>query len=255
MKKIFSFVLLTCVASLPLLAQPKIVAHRGYWTTEGSAQNSLTSLQKANDVGCYGSEFDVWITTDGVPVVFHDAVWDGLKIEDSTYPQLQFRQLGNGEFLPTLQQYLQLGKSLPDTQLILEIKPHSSQERDDKVTETCVKLVKQLGLEAQTEYISFSKRVCQRLHEMIPDAKNAYLTGDLSPKEAKEQLGVNGVDYNQGVFKKHPEWLQEAHDNGMEVNVWTVDGEEALRAHATTKGIDIITTNEPEVLEKVIFGK
>ena len=57
MKKIFSFVLLTCVASLPLLAQPKIVAHRGYWKTEGSAQNSLTSLQKANDVGCYGSEF------------------------------------------------------------------------------------------------------------------------------------------------------------------------------------------------------
>ena len=53
MKKIFSFVLLTCVASLSLLAQPKIVAHRGYWKTEGSAQNSLTSLQKANDVGCY----------------------------------------------------------------------------------------------------------------------------------------------------------------------------------------------------------
>ena len=250
MKKIFSFVLLTCVASLSLLAQPKIVAHRGYWKTEGSAQNSLTSLQKANDVGCYGSEFDVWITTDGVPVVFHDAVWEGLKIEDSTYPQLQFRQLGNGEFLPTLQQYLQLGKSLPDTQLILEIKPHSSQERDDKVTETCVKLVKQLGLEAQTEYISFSKRVCQRLHEMVPDAKNAYLTGDLSPKEAKEQLGVNGVDYNQGVFKKHPEWLQEAHDNGMEVNVWTVDGEEALRAHATTKGIDIILISSPRTNRK-----
>ncbi len=255
MKKIFTLMLLACMTSLPLLAQPKIVAHRGYWKIDGSAQNSLTSLQKAKDVGCYGSEFDVWITTDGVPVVFHDAVWDGLKIEDSSYPQLQFRQLGNGEFLPTLQQYLQLGKALPDIQLILEIKPHSNQERDDKVTETCVKLVKQLGLEKQTEYISFSKRVCQRLHELVPEAKNAYLSGDMSPKEAMQKLGVNGVDYNQNVFKKHPEWIQEAQDNGIEVNVWTVDGEAALREHATKKGIDIITTNEPEVLQKVIFGK
>lgn len=63
--------------SLPLLAQPKIVAHRGFWRTAGSAQNSLTSLQKSAELGLYGSEFDVWITADGVPVVFHDAVWDG----------------------------------------------------------------------------------------------------------------------------------------------------------------------------------
>ncbi|MBP3755829.1 MAG: glycerophosphodiester phosphodiesterase [Prevotella sp.] len=252
MKRMWMLALWVGMTALPMLAQPKIVAHRGYWKTEGSAQNSLTSLQKACDVGCYGSEFDVWLTADGVPVVFHDATWDSLRIENATYPQLQFRQLRNGEFLPTLQQYLQRGKALPGIQLILEIKPHSTPERDDRVAEMCVALVRQLGLEAQTEYISFSRRVCRRVHEMAPESKVAYLNGDLSPKEAHEQLGVNGIDYHHGVLKRHPEWIAEAHRLGMEVNVWTVDGEAQLRHHATMEGIDLITTNEPEVLKRVM---
>lgn len=255
MKKILLWAVLTCMAGLPALAQPKIVAHRGYWRAEGSAQNSLTSLKKAYEAGCYGSEFDVWITTDGVPVVTHDAVWDGTRIEDATYAELQFRQLANGEFLPTLQQYLQLGKTMPDMQLIFEIKTHKNDERNDKVTKMSVDLVKKLGLEDQVEYIAFSKRVCQKLAEFTPGSKIAYLNGDLSPREAKEQLHCNGIDYNESVFKKHPEWLQEAEKEGIEVNVWTVDGEENLRNHVNTKGIDIITTNDPNILSDIITKK
>ncbi len=255
MKRIVFAVILTSLLEIPSFAQPKIVAHRGYWRTEGSAQNSLTSLLKADEIGCYGSELDVWLTPDGVPVVFHDSKWEGTKIEDTPYPQMQFRQLSNGEFLPTLPQYLQMAKKLPETKLILEIKPHSTQERDDKVTEIVVRLVKQLDMEKQVEYISFSRRVCQRLHELVPEAKNAYLNGELSPAEAQKQLGCNGVDYHLDVFAKHSEWLEEAARCGMEVNVWTVDGEEKLREHVQRKGIHLITTNDPLLLKTIIQGK
>lgn len=40
-------------------AQTRVIAHRGFWKTQGSAQNSITSLLKADSIGCYGSEFDV----------------------------------------------------------------------------------------------------------------------------------------------------------------------------------------------------
>ena len=56
-------------------AQPKIIAHRGYWQTSGSAQNSLASLVKADSIGCYGSEFDVWLTADDRLIVNHDRVY------------------------------------------------------------------------------------------------------------------------------------------------------------------------------------
>lgn len=239
------------LVGLTAMAQPKIVAHRGYWRTEGSAQNSITSLQKAAAVGCYGSEFDVWITADGVPVVFHDATIDGIRIEDTTFATLMNHRLQNGEFIPTLQQYLTEGSRIEGCQLILEIKPHRNEVRDKRIADMCVELVRTLGLEKKTEYISFSKVVCQRLHEITPDSKVAYLNGELSPAQIKE-MGLTGIDYNEKVFVKHPEWLQEAKQLGVEVNVWTVDGEENLRHHVNLEGVDLITTNDPEILKGIL---
>ena len=239
------------LVGLTAVAQPKIVAHRGYWRTDGSAQNSITSLQKAAAVGCYGSEFDVWLTADGVPVVFHDATIDGIRIEDTTFATLMNHRLQNGEFIPTLQQYLTEGSKIEGCQLILEIKPHRNEVRDKRIADMCVELVRTLGLEKKTEYISFSKVVCQRLHEMTPDSKVAYLNGELSPAQIKE-MGLTGIDYNEKVFVKHPEWLQEAKQLGVEVNVWTVDGEENLRHHVNLEGVDLITTNDPEILKGIL---
>lgn len=250
MKRIF-ILMAALLVGLTAVAQPKIVAHRGYWRTDGSAQNSITSLQKAAAVGCYGSEFDVWLTADGVPVVFHDATIDGIRIEDTTFATLMNHRLQNGEFIPTLQQYLTEGSKIEGCQLILEIKPHRNEVRDKRIADICVELVRTLGLEKKTEYISFSKVVCQRLHEITPDSKVAYLNGELSPAQIKE-MGLTGIDYNEKVFVKHPEWLQEAKQLGVEVNVWTVDGEENLRHHANLQGVDLITTNDPEILKGIL---
>lgn len=250
MKRIF-ILMAALLVGLTAVAQPKIVAHRGYWRTDGSAQNSITSLQKAAAVGCYGSEFDVWLTADGVPVVFHDATIDGIRIEDTTFATLMNHRLQNGEFIPTLQQYLTEGSKIEGCQLILEIKPHRNEVRDKRIADMCVELVRSLGLEKKTEYISFSKVVCQRLHEITPDSKVAYLNGELSPAQIKE-MGLTGIDYNEKVFVKHPEWLQEAKQLGVEVNVWTVDGEENLRHHANLQGVDLITTNDPEILKGIL---
>lgn len=250
MKRIF-ILMAALLVGLTAVAQPKIVAHRGYWRTEGSAQNSITSLQKAAAVGCYGSEFDVWLTADGVPVVFHDATIDGIRIEDTTFATLMNHRLQNGEFIPTLQQYLTEGSKIEGCQLILEIKPHRNEVRDKRIADMCVELVRTLGLEKKTEYISFSKVVCQRLHEITPDSKVAYLNGELAPAQIKE-MGLTGIDYNEKVFVKHPEWLQEAKQLGVEVNVWTVDGEENLRHHANLQGVDLITTNDPEILKGIL---
>lgn len=60
---------------------PKIVAHRGYWKTEGSAQNSIRSLVKADSIGVYGSEFDVWLSADDKLIVNHDGRIGDIVIE------------------------------------------------------------------------------------------------------------------------------------------------------------------------------
>ena len=239
--------LLFVISFLACMAQPYTVAHRGYWRAEGSAQNSIASFQKAAEIGCWGSEFDVWLTADGVPVVFHDVTVEGIKIEDTTYATLMNIRLKNGEFIPTLQQYLTETLKWPKCRLIFEIKPHRNAKRDNMISELSVELINMLGLADRTDYISFSKQVCKRIHEIAPKSKIAYLNGDLSPQEVKD-LGWTGIDYNKGVFDKNPDWALEAKKLGLEVNVWTVDGEEELKRFAEMKGIDIITTNDPNIL-------
>ena len=57
------------------VAKPRVIAHRGYHK-DGAAQNSVAALAKAQELGIYGSEFDVWITADGKVVICHDETVD-----------------------------------------------------------------------------------------------------------------------------------------------------------------------------------
>ena len=43
---------------------------------------------------------------------------------------------------------------------------------------------------------------------------------------------MNGLDYSLKVIKKHPEWVKQAHDLGLKVNVWTVNKEEGYAGDA-----------------------
>ena len=80
----------------------QVIAHRGFWKTDGSAQNSIAALVKADSINCYGSEFDVWLTADNQLVVNHDSTFKGVNMQKSTAQQCTAVILDNGEQLPTL---------------------------------------------------------------------------------------------------------------------------------------------------------
>lgn len=236
-----------------LCAQPKVVAHRGYWRTDGSAQNSVTSMELAARHRVWGCEFDVRLTADGVLVCNHDEDINGISVLDNTYAQLQFCKQSHGELLPTLAQYLREAKKYPHMKLVLELKNCKNDTDNAKAVDDIVKMVEMMGMQQQVDYIAFSLFNCKRFHEKAPYAKVAYLTGDLNPKQIKD-LGLTGIDYHFNVFKKNPTWAKEAKELGLEVNVWTVDGEEALREHAAMPYIDYITTNDPLILKQILKG-
>ena len=252
MKKIIiaSLLLWQAVAAV---SQTRVIAHRGFWDTPGSAQNSITALQRAQQAGVYGSELDILLTSDGVPVVNHDDVLDGMRIEDTPYGRLKDLTLPNGEPLPTLEAYLEQGQKDPSVRLVLEIKPHSTTNREDCAVLAVTGLVERLGMEAQVEYISFSLNICRKLKEFAPEAQVAYLEGNLSPDDVK-RAGLDGIDYHHSLLATHPDWVARAHALGLTVNAWTVNREEDMR-RLIEAGADFITTDNPLLLQKLLSEK
>lgn len=228
----------------------RVIAHRGFWKTDGSAQNSLTALRKSAESGVYGSEFDVLMTADGVIVVNHDDTIAGYTIEDTPYKKIRDQKIKNGETLPTLRSYLEEGKLYPELKLILEIKPHKKKKNEDKAVRRIVALVEELGLSAQVEYISFSLNVCEQLVRETPESEVYYLNGDLTPRMIKAK-GFAGMDYHYKTLENNPGWVAEAHRLGLKVNCWTVNQDLNI-GQMVRMGVDFITTDRPvDVLQMV----
>jgi len=236
-----------------VMAQTQVIAHRGFWKTDGSAENSLTSLEKADSIGCYGSEFDVWLAEDNELVVNHDNSYKGKNMEKTPSTELVTLKLKNGENLPTLKQYLKKGEKLK-THFILELKEHSTPERETEAIQKIISMVKGMGLTNRMEYISFSLHAIKEFIRLAPKGTPVfYLEGSLSPQQLKE-VGATGADYHLSVFKKNPDWIAECHKLGLKVNVWTVNKSEDFQWSITNK-VDYITTNEPVLLQEELKNK
>ena len=251
-KKLILAAAMLLTGSAAVAAQPKVISHRGYWTAPNSAQNSLASFTKADSVGVFGSEIDVWLTADEKLIVNHDRVYKGtdINMEKSTLKEITSIVLPNGENIPTLDAYLRLVATKPNTRLILEMKSLSDLKREDLAAEKIIKALRKYNLLDRTDIIAFSINACLAFKKLMPDGRIFYLNGDLAPRSIKK-LGLTGIDYSMSVLRKNPKWVEQAHKEGLEVNVWTVDTEEDMR-YFIDLGVDYITTDYPERLQALL---
>lgn len=234
-----------------------IVAHRGYWNCPeaGYMENTIASLRMAQENGLWGSEFDVQLTSDDVVIVNHNNNIQGLLIWDNPYKKFAKMTLKNGEHPSTLDQYLVQGKKCKTTMLVLELKPQKNLEREDVLWTKTVESLKAHKLydPKRVVFITFSKHLCDRIAAEAPQFVNQYLNGDIAPETLSSER-INGIDYNDKVISKHPEYVKDAHAKGMSVNVWTVNKEKDMKSFAKLC-VDAITTNEPMTTRKVLGNK
>lgn len=244
-----NFILGLAVLSTVLMkAQTQIIAHRGYWQTQPpTTENSIKSLENAQKLKIYGSEFDVRMTKDGVLVINHDEHHGDMEISETNFKDLEKLKLSNGENFPTLKEYLKQGKKDPSLKLIVEVKPIKSQEKESEIVQKTIKMIKDMKLESQSEFISFSLHICKEIKKVEPKFKVQYLNGELSPAQIKSE-GLDGLDYYYSIFEKNPTWIAEAKVLGLITNSWTVNDITVYEA-LKKQGIGFITTNIPDQLK------
>jgi glycerophosphoryl diester phosphodiesterase len=250
MKKAFliSILLLTGLLSQ---AQTKVAAHRGFSSI--APENTLIAFQKAIDIGADYFELDVHKTKDDSLVVIHDydvnrTSSDGLKgkIAEMTYADLVKINVGAPkEFgdkyvdakIPTLREALAIAKG--KIKVCIEVKVYG-------IEEAVLKTVNDLKVNDEVIIFSFYHSVLAKFRELDNEIPILYLKGKADEKTIEQALEIKATAIGLGlstVLTK--EYLNMAHENGLEVWQWTVN-EESKMKELVSLGIDGIITNFPD---------
>jgi glycerophosphoryl diester phosphodiesterase len=239
---------------VPNKGRTAIVAHRGFWDCDEAkhSENSIQSLRLAQEYGLWGSECDIQLTSDDVPIVFHNNNVEGVRIWDHPWSSFEAHRLPNGEKIPTLDEYLVQARKSKTTILVIELKKQLNTSREDRLLDLTFEKLHQYGLynPKRVIFITFSKHMCERIAKEAPKFVNQYLNGELAPAQLRE-LDINGFDYETTVVKNNPGWTADAHKLGMSVNVWTVNKADEMRWYIDN-GVDAITTNDPLLLRRLL---
>lgn len=249
-KKTLLFILAALLISTAMQAQfadNKVVAHRGAWKADSLPQNSVASFVRAIELGCAGSEFDVYLTADSVIVLNHNKDLQGLIVEEHTLAELQQKKLSNGETIALLDDILKILVQQNSTLAFLEIKPSAkNQEHGFAAVDKILEMVERYNAEKWIIYISFDYSYLRRINEKSPNARTTFLGNSKTIDEiiADRQFGI---DFHYSQFRNNENIIPVAQQNGVNINVWTVNKSEDMK-YFLEKNVDYITTDEPAMM-------
>jgi glycerophosphoryl diester phosphodiesterase len=233
-----------------------VIAHRG--ASGHRAENTLPAYALAVEMQADMIEIDLHLTRDEEIVVTHDAELDGLggigEVGDHTLETIRSLDAGGGERVPTLAEVLDaFGNAIPFN---LEIKWGSRGDYPGLEALVLEHLARR-NLGPSMLFSSFRPSVLERLRAQAPDARLALL---ISPRDKVGRLD-RAIDRARalGAEALNPHFTQvdaalvsRAHDEGLAVNVYTVDPPE-LMAKMIALGVDGVFTNLPDRLRRMLF--
>jgi len=223
-----------------------IIAHRG---ASGEApENTIFAFERGLALGADALEFDVRLSSDGVPVAIHDATLDRTTNVTGAVGQRTVRELaqvdaGAGQGIPTVDQVLE---SFPDTPVIIEVK-------EIRAAQPLADLVVRHGAEGRVLIGSF-------LHEALACFGESRINRCASRRDTTKfwlgsrlrvPLGATRFEAlsvpvrHRGIHVADRAFVRTAVRRGLPVHVWTIDDlSEAKRLRAL--GIAGIITNWPD---------
>lgn len=236
------------------MSKTEIFAHRG--ASGYAPENTLEAFALAIRQGADGIELDVQLSKDGIPVVIHDETVDRVTertgwVKDYTLEELKELTVLGDKFpgytqakIPTLKEVLKAVKP-SGIQVNIELKTgiYWYPEIEKKVA----KIVEETGMKERIIYSSFNHYSIQKIKEIVPDAKTAYLYSDviLNVESYAKKTNVEGL--HPAIYHvKMADFLQEYLKSGLKVRVWTVNEKEDMKT-LTEAGVTAVITNYPDV--------
>ena len=223
---------------------PLVLAHRG--ASRAADENTIEAFNLARTLGADGVELDVRHTADGVLVIHHDPAIEGFGlVVDASFADLRAAMPG----VPTLAEALAACAGLV---VNVEIKCLPWDPDADTPAHDHVRTVVEAIADSPLELIvsSFDLSAIDACREFAPTLATAWLTSDQAVGAAAAQAHAHGhtginPDRKSALAASSPE-IAAVHEQGLTVNVWTVDEPDDM-VQLSEIGVDTVITNVPDV--------
>lgn len=244
-----------------------IIAHRG--AREEAPENTASALKRAAELPIDGVEFDVQMSSDGRPILFHDRTLFRIngsrsKIADLTYNELARIDWGNwfgtsfaNEPLTTLESALSILNTCPN--ICIEIKSHPSDQASGntyRLTDKVVGMLNQPDMRSTKDralILSFDPQVLTRASQLDADLRcvlNLPEKGPLIQHSDTRHLWAVGVKISN-LSAKLVRWAQ---GRQLRVFTYTCNGPRQVNK-AIRAGADAIISDRPAWLVQWLGGK
>ncbi len=239
----------------------KVIAHRGF--SSRYPENSMLAFEKAVELGADGAEFDVQLTRDGVPVVFHDEsllriTGDDLLVSELTLEELRrfdisyrFKGQCPVQRVPTLEEYFSMSAQ-HDFLNIIELK--TAYNEYPGIEEKVIALIDTFDLCERVIISSFNHYSLLRSKALAPSLPHAILY-ECRIAEPQRYARELGMQYLHPYYKFLSDAEMEKYERaGVKTNPWTVDEETDMRYFLNQENIFAIMSNKPDLLMAVRSG-
>jgi glycerophosphoryl diester phosphodiesterase len=218
----------------------EIIAHRGF--SKIAPENTLAAFKTAIKHQADSIEFDLQISADGVPVIFHDETLERItgstgKIQETklaTLKQLSagrwFSEEFHQETIPTLAEALDSFKHIKKY-LYFDVKPHCQWSEAD--IELLIQEISDKNLLKKSILTSFNEQFLSRCRQICPEIQLGYFITDIAefPQQMNQAKTAGNAILSSWykVLLKDPSWVDKSHQQGLSVVAWTVDRQEDLQ--------------------------
>jgi glycerophosphoryl diester phosphodiesterase len=254
--------LLASVLAVPRLAAVEIIAHRG--ASADAPENSLSAMKLAWEQKADAVELDLWLSSDGKLIVFHDAntkrfenkprgissltLAEARKLDVGAWKDPKFK----GERIPTL---ISILETIPKgKRAVLEIKcgPEILPELSREIRKSGRPPEELVIISFNHDALKRSKGMFPRIeHFLLSDYKKgkAGKVPELQPLiERCKAAGFAGLGL-QYHWPIDARFTAQVKSSGLKLLVWTVDDAIVAR-RLRDAGVDAITTNKPRLLRE-----
>ncbi len=218
------------------------IAHRG--ASNYAPENTLEAFEKAIELKADIVEFDVHCTKDSKLIVMHDRTLKRTTDGFGLIHNLPFREIRkfhepNGEKIPTLEEVLYILKNKCIAKIDI---------KDRWAWEKVVKVIKKNCMEDLVIVTSKIFSVLKKIKQLYPKIKTE--AGGFKERIPIKKMIKKAKDVKADIISpQYPittkKLVEEAHKNGLEVHVWTVNDKKTI---TKMKKIDVdgITTTCPD---------